>query len=183
MRKLMIQVQTSLDGFMADRDGGLGWTVGVWDEELNAYVGELTAGVDAILMGRKLAEGFIPYWKGVAADPSNPERGAGRSFDGMEKYVFSRSPRALPWERTRLVTEDLAPYVAGLKAESGGDLIAYGGVEFISSLVETGLVDEYNLFLNPTALGQGLRIFPSAKSLRLIKATQFACGVTALRLG
>ena len=74
MRKLRLQVQITIDGFMAGPKGEMDFFTWDWDDGLNQYVEEITGPVDCIILGRKLAEGFIPYWASVATDPENPEQ-------------------------------------------------------------------------------------------------------------
>ncbi len=69
MRKLKLQVQMSVDGYIAGPNGEMDWMAWNWDDELNKYVTEITEPVDCIVLGRKLAQGFIPYWASVAANP------------------------------------------------------------------------------------------------------------------
>ncbi|HEX2535695.1 MAG TPA: dihydrofolate reductase family protein, partial [Chitinophagaceae bacterium] len=132
MRTLKLQVQMTLDGYMAGPDGEMDWMVLDWDEALKNYVSELTDPVDTIVMGRKLAEGFIPYWASVAADPGNPEAGAGRKFTDTPKVVFTRTLEEPAWENTVLAKGDLAAEIRQLKMQEGGDIIAYGGAGFVS---------------------------------------------------
>jgi dihydrofolate reductase len=181
MRKLTLQVQVTLDGFIASPTGGMEMFTWDWDEALKQHVESVMEGVDTILLGRKLAEGFIPYWASVADDPANPEQASGRQFTDTPKVVFSRSLDRSPWPNAR-VASDVGATVKALKQEPGGDLIAYGGAGFVSSLIEHDLIDAYHLFVNPVALGEGLRIFREAvaRRLRLQRATPFACGIVAL---
>ena len=73
MRKLKLQVQMSIDGFIAGPNGEMDWMNVNWGDDINNYVANITEPIDTIVLGRKLAEGFIPYWAGVAANPDNPE--------------------------------------------------------------------------------------------------------------
>ena len=80
MRKLKLQVQMSVDGFVAGPNGELDWMVFDWDDELKNYVTEITEPVDTILLGRKMAGGFISHWASVAADPQDRNCGLARSL-------------------------------------------------------------------------------------------------------
>lgn len=183
MRKLKLQVQTSLDGFIAGPNGEMDWMVWVWDDALKQYVTELTEGVDCIVLGRKLAEGFIPYWANVAATPTNPEHTAGQKFTDTAKVVFTKTLSQSPWANTALATGDLSSEINRLKEKEGKDMIAYGGATFVSALIQQNLVDEYHLFVNPTAIGHGMPIFATLDkrlNLQLVKATPFNCGIVVL---
>lgn len=173
----------TIDGFIAGPNGEMDFMTFSWDEGLKQYVGALTGPVDTIVLGRKLAEGFIPYWAGVAADATNPEQAAGRKFTDTPKVVFSKTLAASPWDHTTLATGDLATEINMLKQRDGGDIIAYGGASFVSSLIRAGLIDEYQLFINPSAIGSGMAIFRSLdakQDLSLVKATAFDCGIVVL---
>jgi dihydrofolate reductase len=183
MRKLKLQVQTTVDGFMGGPQGEMDWMAFSWDDQLKDYVGALTEPVDTIVLGRKLAEGFIPHWAAVAANPDNPDVAAGRKFTDTPKVVFSKTLDQSPWENTELAKGDLGEEITQLKAQPGADIIAYGGATFVSSLIQQGLIDELHLFVNPTAIGRGLPIFPEQAGklpLELVKATAFDCGIVVL---
>ncbi|MFI0369743.1 dihydrofolate reductase family protein [Actinomadura sp. 1N219] len=182
MRKFKLQVQMSVDGYMAGPDGEMDWLTFPWTDDVNAYVGALTRPVDTIVLGRRLAEGFIPTWE------AGPEGEDQESIDWMNdtpKVVFSRSLAESPWKNAVVEGGDLAGAVHRLKSAPGGDLIAYGGGTLVRGLIAEGLLDELHLFVNPTALGAGMPVFPDTgakRPLRLVTARQFDCGITALHL-
>jgi len=183
MRKLKLQVQITLDGFIGGPRGEMDWLTFDWDDQLKSYVAALTAPVDTIVLGRKLAEGFIPHWAAVAADAANPEVEAGRTFTATPKVVFTRTLTQAEWPNTVLARHDLAAEITALKQQPGQDIIAYGGAAFVTALIQAGLIDEYHLFVNPVALGQGLPIFRHLDGmlpLTLVKSTAFACGIVGL---
>lgn len=183
MRKLKLQVQMTVDGQIAGTNGEMDFVVWNWDEKLIAYTQSLTDPVDCIILGRKLAEGFIPHWAGVAEDPKHPEHLAGIKFSDTHKLVFSKTLARSEWKNTVLAKGDLTEEIDRLKKTEGGDIIAYGGAKFVSALIEQGLIDEFHLFVNPVAIGSGLPIFNglmSKQEFRLIKATPFDCGIVVL---
>lgn len=182
MRKLKLQVQMTLDGYIAGPNGEMGWMALPWTPDLEAYVGEITQPVDTILLGRKLAEGFIPYWASVASQADHPEVAAGQKFTETPKVVFSRTLAEPAWEST-VLARDLIQEVSHLKQQTGGDLIAYGGATFVSSLIQHGLIDEYHLLINPVAIGQGMPIFQELtqyQQLTLVQTRSFACGIVLM---
>jgi dihydrofolate reductase len=67
--------------------------------------------------------------------------------------------------------------VKQLKGEAGKDIIVYGGADFVSSLLRHDLIDELNLFVNPVAIGEGLRVFSRRKALKLQRSVAYACGI------
>jgi len=186
MRKLKLQVQITIDGFVSGPNGEMDWMTWNWDNELKDHVTDLTEPVDCIVMGRKLAEGFIPHWAGVAADPDNPEYWAGRKFTDTHKVVFSKTLESSPWENASLAKGDLADEINKLKNAPGEDIIVYGGVTFVSSLIRENLIDEYNLFVNPAAIGKGMPIFDKLEKkmdLELVGSKAYECGIVVMRYG
>lgn len=181
MRKLKLQVQITLDGFMAGSNGEMDWMVLNWDNALNQYVRELTDSIGTIVMGRKLAEGFIPYW---ASAPQGEEPEGVDKMNGTPKVVFSRTLQQSPWPNAVVATGDLADEIHALKAGNDKDIIVYGGVDFVSELIKLDLVDEYHLFINPVAIGRGLSLFQKRETqldLTLLESNSFASGMTVLR--
>ena len=180
MGKLKLQMQTTLDGYVGGPNGEMDWMIYEWDDALKKHVGSLTASVDTIILGRNLAEGFIPYWTGEY-NSEEPAPGA-NIFVETPKVVFSRTLTESKWDNTRVENGDLAAAVKGLK-EGDGDLMAYGGGTFVSELIRNNLIDEYHLFVNPTAISEGMTIFrqPGDKArLELVSATRYECGIAGL---
>ena len=173
MRKLKLQVQMTVDGYIGGPNGEMDWTLFNWDNALKKYVGDLTEPVDCIVLGRKLAQGFIPHWA------SHPEQEGADVFNAAAKVVFTKTIETSPWANTVLAKGDLAEEITNLKAQDGKDMNVYGGATFVSALIEQGLIDELHLFINPVTIGSGLSIF-GKQSLKLVKATAFDCGIVVL---
>jgi len=183
MRKLILQVQVTVDGFIAGPSGEMDWMLFNWDDELKDYVTQLTNSIDTIVLGRKLAEGFIPHWAAVAADPTNPDVLAGKKFTEMPKVVFTNTPAPSGWENTVVNNGNLCAGIRALKSGEGDYIMAYGGARFVSNLIAERLIDEFHLFVNPVAIGSGLSIFKNLaqkQPLQLLKATAFSCGIVVL---
>jgi dihydrofolate reductase len=181
MRKLKLQVQVSLDGFVAGPNNEMDWMTWNWDDKLNEYVQELTKPIDCIILGRVLAEGFIPVWKERASE-KDADSFTHKMVD-TRKVVFSKTMNDNPWENTDLKAGDLTDEINKLKNQQGGDIVAYGGARFVSSLIKNNLIDEYHLFVNPVAIGKGKPIYQELDNklnLKLIKATPFECGIIVL---
>jgi dihydrofolate reductase len=183
MRKLKLQVQMSVDSFIGGPNGELDWMTWDWDDELKKYVDELHKTVDTILLGRKMADGFIKHWTAVAANPDDESYEFGKKMIDTPKIVFSKTLGSSEWENTQIAS-DLEEEVSKLKNGEGGDIIAYGGAGFDTSLIKAGLIDEYHLFINPTALGEGLTIFQGLEKPRelvLTSSTPYKCGIVVQR--
>jgi dihydrofolate reductase len=182
MRKLKLQMQVSVDGFVCGPNGEMDWVFMDWDQALMDYVTAITADVDTILMGRKLAEGFIPHWRAFIDNPETDSAG-GRKMVFTPKIVFTNTVDENPWEYASLEKGDLKTAVQALKASPGGDIMTYGGASFAKALVAAGLVDEFHLFVNPTAIGAGLSIFGQRTDLKMQATHHFDCGVAVLVFG
>lgn len=173
----------TVDGYIAGPNGEMDFLVWDWDDELKQYVTELTEPVDCIVLGRKLAQGFIPHWASVAANPDHLEYTAGRKFSDTHKVVFTKSLDRSDWDNTVLAKGNLVDEITTLKMQDGKDIIAYGGAAFVSALIKQGLIDEFHLFINPTAIGDGMTIFKDLdrkQGLTLVKSTSFDCGIVVL---
>jgi len=173
----------TVDGYIAGLNGEMDWMTFNWDNELNKYVAEITKSVDCIVLGRKLAQGFITHWAAVAADPDHPEFTAGMKFTDTHKVVFTKTLDRSEWDNTVLAKVDLVDGINALKKQDGKDIIAYGGATFVSALIKQGLIDEFHLFINPAAIGNGMTIFKELdrkQDLTLVKSTSFDCGIVVL---
>jgi dihydrofolate reductase len=190
MRKLKLEVQLSVDGFMADTNGSMNWMVWPytpnewsWDKELQQYHIDLHTCSDCILLGRSMAGGFHDFWEGVAQNPHDPRYAFAKPVTEMHKVVFSKKLKKSVWKNTTLAKGNYVNYIQQLKKEDGRDIICYGGARFISSLIKARLIDEFHLLINPTAIAHGLPIFSALsekQSLQLKNAKAFSCGVALL---
>ena len=181
MRKLKLQVQMSIDGFVAGSNCEMDWMNMNWDGVLNKYVIGLTDSIDTIVLGKNLATGFIPYWKNVASNPDDPQHEAGKIFTYTPKVVFTKTLEKSEWDNTTLAV-NIVEDITKLKAQPGKDIIAYGGAQFVSGLIKHDLIDEYHLFVNPVILGNGMSIFKEVekKKLKLVKVTTSGIGIVIL---
>ena len=183
MKKLKLQIQISIDGYIAGPNGEMDWITWTSDEDFINYVIELTDSCDTMLLGRKLAEGFIPYWTNITANPQDPQYPFATRMVDMPKVVFSKTLDKSDWDNTKVANSDLADEVKQIKNQSGKDIIMYGGAEFVASVIKAGLIDEYHLFVNPSAIGKGMPIFNQIENtlkLNLIKATPLKSGIVIL---
>jgi dihydrofolate reductase len=194
MRKLILQMQVSADGYVGRAGEGPDWQVWdwgpkcPWDEALKARFNAVSRDVDTILLSRKILEGgYLDHWSQFARDyGDNPDFAFAQRIVDARKIVFSRTLEKTKWAGTELARRPLTEEVGTLKAESGGDLIAFGGAGFASALIAKDLIDEYQFYVNPVALGEGLSIFEKRGGdtrLALREAEGYACGIVVIRYG
>jgi len=174
MARLKLQMQITVDGF--NPEGGD--ENSSWDEERD-YSHELLKGAGTIALGSKTAVEFIPYWDKAAEDTDNSWQEVAKQISRMHKVVFSSSPDHPGWSNSTIETGDLVSAINRLKEQNGKDIIVYGGISFVRSLIRHHLVDELHLFVNPVALGSGQSIFSGLEDLlrlRLQKSIGFNSG-------
>jgi dihydrofolate reductase len=184
VRKLKLQMQMSIDGFVAGPKGELDWMTSFdKDKQLGAFVDELADTSDTILLGRKMAPGFMPFWESVSTKPDSMEYDFAQKMVRIPKIVFSKTLRHIDGQNVRVENGDLGEAVNQLKRQPGKDLLVYGGASFVSSLVQHDLIDELNLFINTVAIGEGFRIFPVRKALLLKRSLAYPSGIVVNTYG
>jgi dihydrofolate reductase len=184
MRKLKLQVQMTIDGFVAGPNGELDWMWIPGDQDDAGFKNaiELADSCDTILLGRKMTREFIDHWeKGLVVDGISPDQSLAHRMVNMRKIVFSRTQTAISGKNVEVENGDLATAVQALKKEPGKDIIAYGGADFASSLISQNLIDEYYIIRNPVAIGKGLSIFKERKALTLESSIVFKNGKVLLK--
>jgi dihydrofolate reductase len=180
MRKLRLQVQISIDGCIAGPNNEMDWLL--WDDNYIKYLNEITESVDTIIMGRKMVDGFIPYWTEVMNKPDDPWNAFAKKMVEIPKVVFTKTLYKSEWANTDIATGDLKDEITKLKNLDGGDIIVYGGASFDSSLIKEKLIDEFYLFVNPIVIGNGKTIFKNLEiqNLTLIESKVFDSGLVLL---
>jgi dihydrofolate reductase len=181
MRKLKLQMQMSLDGYVARPNGELDWMTWEQDDKLIQFINSLIDSSDTILLGRKMTDGFVSHWENAVNN--KPDTPFAKKMVDIPKVVFTKTLDKSTWNNTTLAKGNLSEEIANLKKQSGKDIIVYGGAGFVSSLIKEGLIDEYHLFVNPTAIGNGMTIFKSldrTQKFSAIQSTFYSCGITVL---
>jgi len=179
MRKLKLQVQMTVDGFVAGPEGQLDW---MWlpsekDDSFFQKVIDLADSCDTILLGRKMTPEFIEYWeKVVDTQPDSPEQPLAQRMVNMRKIAFSRTQTTMKGRNLEVENGDLAAAVQALKKAPGKDIMVYGGANFLSALISLNLIDEYFIMVNPVAIGKGLSIFKERKPLKLESSITYKNG-------
>ena len=179
MAKIIVSNLMSLDGFIADSRGGIGWFQ--VDDEFREYSWEFCGGVDAFLFGRRTYELMASFWPtdaGQKDDPYMAER-----MGALPKIVVSGSMPDPEWRNTRVIRDRVLESVAELKEKTRGDIALLGSGQLVSSLLPAGLIDELRIFVHPTILGGGHPEFARSADridLELLRARPFRSGVTML---
>ena len=171
----------TIDGFVAKENGEQDWMTWNSDPELLAFMNSLIDSSDTLLIGRKLSEGFIQHWEN--AFQKNPETPFAKKIIDIPKVVFTKTLEQSTWNNTTLAKGNLADEIMNLKTQQGKDILVFGGVDFVSSLVQENLIDEYHLIINPSAIGNGLSIFKSlinTKKFEPIQSKLYSGGKTVL---
>jgi dihydrofolate reductase len=155
------------------------------DEELKQDFNVVFQTVDTILLSRKMAEeGYLTHWGNAAGKyPKDPFYAFAQRIVEAQKAVPSDKLNASRWERTRVVSGDLPREVSALRQGEGGDIAVFGGAGFTSALIAAGLVDEFQLFINPAVLGAGRRIFDRGgfSRLKLVGSKAYVSGMVVSR--
>lgn len=190
MRKLILQMQMSVDGFVG-ADGDRDWQIwgwghdNGWDQELREDFNAHFRSIDTILLSSKMAEeGYLSHWGNAARKyPQDPFYAFAQRIVDVQKVVPSDRLERSRWERTVVTSGNLSAEVGALKAKHGDNIGVFGGAGFASALIAAGLVDEFQLYINPAALGGGTRIFDQAgfRKLRLLGSKAYECGIVVNR--
>jgi len=154
------------------------------DDEIKKYAYRLTESVDTILLGRKMTDVFISYWSNVVKKPDDPWYEFAKKMIETPKVVFTKTLNKSRWINTDIARGDLIEEVSKIKSQNGRDIIVYGGASFDSCLIKEKLIDEFYLFINPVAIGNGMTIFKDLNEIQkytLIESKAFECGIVLLR--
>ena len=173
MRKIIVSTYVSLDGVIEAPEK---WSLKFWNDEHTKYAQDQLFASDALLMGRKVYEGFAASW------PSRRNEFADR-MNSLPKYVVSTTLEEAEWNNSTIIKENVAEEVSRLKEQPGKDILIYGSADLMHTLMEHDLIDEYRIWVHPVVLGSGKRLFKDeseTKVLRLVDTTTFSSGVVIL---
>ncbi|MGD9631546.1 MAG: dihydrofolate reductase family protein [Pyrinomonadaceae bacterium] len=176
MAKIVAAMNMTIDGFCDH-------TSMIADDEIHQHYTELLRESGAVIYGRKTYQ-LMEYWRPFVADPTgNP---ATDDFavvmDNIPKIVFSRTLKELDWPTARLATRELEVEVLELRQQEGKPALV-GSPGLIAELTRLRQIDEYQLSVQPTVIGNGLQLFRDIKDrvdLKLSKTKTFDCGAVTL---
>ena len=187
MRKLIVTMWVTLDGYIAGPNGELDWVTSGYDKDMGQYEDAVVSAADTLVLGRRTYESFAGSWPKVPDNPdvSEEERTYARKVNAMRKVVFSRSLPSADWNNSTLVREIVPEEIEKMKQVPGKDMLIYGSASVVQELTNLGLIDEYQLLVHPVILGSGKSLFSSIRDkvkLKLVEAKQHpASGVMLLR--
>ncbi len=185
MRKIIVSMRVTLDGFIAGLHGEMDWMEEFFDEELANYESELQKAVDTTLFGRVTYQGFESYWPKVALDPASPKGMVeyAQHLNAMRKIVFSKTLARAEWNNSVLVHEIVPEEIIKMKQGPGRDMVIYGSASIVQTLTNLGLIDRYQLLVFPIVLGSGKPLFHDILhkvKLSLASAKTYPSGVVVL---
>ena len=189
MRRVILFMHMTLDGFIARENGAMDWAT-MTDQEMDKYMAfNMLMDVGTMILGRVLFQGFEKAWPAMAADPKSPKElvDFAHWIEDSPKIVFSKTLDNIGWKNSRLVKvksdQDIVTEILKLKEQPGKDIVLFGGARFSQTCAKEGLVDEYRFKLEPVALGTGRALFQEIKNmakLKLIHSKAFDSGVLGL---
>ncbi|AYG01817.1 dihydrofolate reductase family protein [Lactococcus allomyrinae] len=185
MRKLVLFLHSSLDGFVEGPKGAMDIGFISYDADLENEARNILSTVDTVVWGRRTYEMMYSYWPTVPENPdaSSYERNHAKWIEQVEKIVFSTTLDEVKWNNTRLVKENIVEEIQKLKSTSGGDLLILGSPRLAHFLMAHDLIDEYKITVSPVLVGDGLRLFEKGvhpTKLKLISQKTFDSGAMSL---
>lgn len=184
MRKLVLFMHVSLDGYASDSNGGLGWIP--YNEELEKYAEEVVAEVGSPVYGRTTYQMMESYWPTVLDDPNASRHGMEHAqwLQDVKKIVISGTMDKAEWNNTMLIKDKIAEEIKALKEQPGKNLVIFGSPGAAKTLLELGLIDEFLLTICPVVLGSGKSVFDGGVEkirLKLLSSRTLKSGIIATR--
>jgi len=176
MARVMVFNSVTLDGYFTDPNGDMSWAHKN-DPEWNEFTAGNAKGESILAFGRKTYEMMAGFWPSPQAAQSFPQVAA--AMNQQSKLVFSRTLDKASWNNTRLVKSDPAGEVRKLKAGAGPDIVILGSGTIVAQLTQEGLIDEYQVIVNPVVIGKGRTMFDGVSrkvNLKLVNERRFKNG-------
>jgi len=171
MRRLIVFNHVTLDGYFAGVNGDLSWArIGSDDAEYSAFVAENAQGGGQLLFGRVTYDLMAGYWPTPIATQHDPVVAA--AMNSMPKVVFSRTLDRASWSNTRLIEGDIVSEIRKMKEESGPGMAILGSGSIVSQLAPERLIDEYQMVVDPVALGKGRTMFEGIQQMLTLTLTK-----------
>jgi len=168
MRKLVVFNHVTLDGYFVDMNGDMSWAHKN-DAEWKTFAEGNAKGDGPLLFGRITYELMASYWPTPLASKNDPV--LAERMNNLPKVVFSRTLDKASWNNTKLVKGDMAAEIRKMKKEPGEGMAILGSGSIVSQLAQEGLIDEYQIVVNPIVLGKGRTMFDGIKKKLTLKLT------------
>ena len=183
MRKLVLFMHTSLDGFVGGPNGEMDW-IHV-DDEIFDYAGRKTSEADTALYGRVTYEMMQSYWPTAGDKPGATRHDIEHSawYNKVRKVVISKTMKGTALPNTKIISDNIADQISELKQIGGQNILIFGSPGASHTLMAENLIDEYWLFVNPIILGEGIPLFKGIKDrlkLELKDSIRFGSGIICL---
>ncbi len=180
MGNIIVFNNVTLDGFIAGPNGELDWAI--QDDEVAQYskVEQNTTGT--FLFGRVTYDMMASFWPTPVGKSTSPV--FAEVLNNSTKIVFSSTLQKANWQHTEIIRAIHKDEILKLKQQSGKDMMIFGSGTIVEQLTNLGLIDEYQLIINPIILGKGKRMFDGIKDmmkLKLISTKTFSSGVVLLQ--
>lgn len=175
MRKVILDLAITLDGFIEGPNGEIDWCIMDDDMQFDKFL----ESIDTIFYGRVSYDMWGNYQPEASA--TNAEKELWEAVHSKKKYVFSKTGK--DDGRATYISSDITEKVKEIKNTPGKDIWLYGGAGLITTFIDLGLIDVYRLSVHPTALGAGKPLFKDLKqrlNLELIDTKVFRSGVVQL---
>jgi dihydrofolate reductase len=182
MRRLSVFQNISVDGYFVDRQNDMAWAHTGPDPEFDAFTQGNAQGESEFIFGRVTYDMMASFWPSDQALQMMPV--VAKKMNSTRKWVFSRTRDKLAWANSTLIKGDPAAELRKLKEAKGPGLLIMGSGSIVAQLAPAGLIDEYQLVLNPLALGGGRTMFeglPQNLNLKLTSSRAFKNGKLFLR--
>jgi dihydrofolate reductase len=189
-RKLILSMDMSFDGIVAAENNEVAEKTDAPDhvdhsDELWNHMFNDLQSVDTILTGAGMNPLYFDHWRAQLNNPTadpNEVKYARWAYQ-IPHIVFSKTQQKVDWPNSRIATDPDAE-IATLKQQPGKDILTWGGATFANYLISKGLIDEYNIRVNPKILGRGKALFKNIQNrsnLSLIDVRQLRSGTVMLR--
>jgi dihydrofolate reductase len=183
MRRIVVLMHVSLDGFVGDKNGGIDWiTV---DEEMFDLAGQLTDQSDTVIYGRVTYQMMEAYWPSAGKQPNPSKHDIEHSewYNKVPKVILSTTMNPAGKPDVQVISSNLADEIQKIKNQKGKGIVIFGSPSSVHSLMQFNLIDEFWLLINPVLVGDGIPMFKDLKEKKFLTLTGtkiFRAGVVAL---
>lgn len=182
MRRIIVSINITLDGFIAEPDGSLDWQFKNWTTDMAEAMAHQLNNADTLLLGRKTYSAMAGYWPAVSngLSLSRDDIAFADMMNGHAKIVCSTTLKQLKWNNSTLINCNPDAEIRRLKQLPGKDIMVYGSCTLVNYLMQLNLIDEFLLWVYPIVLGHGIPLFKHRRNLKLKTNRQFPSGVVVL---